>query len=67
MPVHEIPSILFGVKNRVSYKARQVKNSTISTWNGYIVKGTLHEDLLDPDYMVTSDLLVWSKTYLEGY
>ena len=41
MPTHEIPHILFGVQNRVSYKSRQLKNSTLSTthnswWTSYL-------------------------------
>ena len=31
MPTHEIPHLIFGVKNRVSYKSRNLKNSTLST------------------------------------
>ncbi len=71
MPTHEIPNILFGVQNRVSYKSRQVKNSTINTYYGAgsrsIFKATLHEDLYYPDWLITSDLEAWSRTYLDGY
>lgn len=69
MPTHEIPNILFGVQNRVSYKSRQVKNSTLNTYNGgsSFFKATLHQDLYDPDWQITSYLEAQSKTYLEGY
>ncbi len=58
MPTHEIPTILFGVQNRVSYKSRQVKNSTMNSYYGYTsyFKATLHEDLYNPDWQITSDL-----------
>ena len=77
MPNHQIPNIIFGVQNRVSYKSRQLKNSTLST-NNNIVSGiqltaSLYEDKENPDWEVTMDydeplkIYTRSSTYKEGY
>ena len=66
MPNHQIPNIIFGVQNRVSYKSRQLKNSTLNTHLNYkksSLIASLEQDREFPDWEVTME---WYET-LEIY
>ena len=69
MPTHEIPHLIFGVTNRVSYKSRNLKNSTLNTeLSNYVGYSKLQAKFQNtntdyPDWEITSSLTTKSATY----